>query len=33
MVSHDDSAIGEADRVLDITEINNAADRNGSSGR
>jgi len=33
MVSHDDSVIGEADRVLDITEINKAADRNGSSGR
>jgi ABC-type lipoprotein export system ATPase subunit len=33
MVSHDDSVIGEADRVLDIAEINRAADRNGSSGR
>lgn len=33
MVSHDDAVIGDADRVLDITEINRAADRNGSSGR
>jgi ABC-type lipoprotein export system ATPase subunit len=33
MVSHDDSVIGEADRVLDIAAINRAADRNGSSGR
>lgn len=33
MVSHDDSVTGEADRVLDITEINNAADRSGVNGR
>jgi ABC-type lipoprotein export system ATPase subunit len=33
VVSHDDSVTEDADRVLDIAEINNAADRNGSSGR
>ena len=33
MVSHDDSVIGEADRVLEIAEINKTAGRNGSSGR
>ena len=29
VVSHDDVIVGEADRVLEITEINRAADRNG----
>ena len=29
VVSHDDVSVGEADRVLEITEINRAADRNG----
>ena len=29
VVSHDDVIIGEADRVLEIAEINRAADRNG----
>ena len=33
IVSHDDVVVGEADRVLDITEINRVADRNGASGR
>ena len=33
VVSHDDAVIDEADRVLDITEINRAADPNGPSGR
>ncbi len=31
VVSHDDAVIGEADRVLEVTEINRAADRNGVS--
>ena len=31
IVSHDDAVIGEADRVLEVTEINRAADRNGVS--
>ncbi|PYN24563.1 MAG: ABC transporter ATP-binding protein [Candidatus Rokuibacteriota bacterium] len=29
VVSHDDVIVGEADRVLEIAEINRAADRNG----
>jgi ABC-type lipoprotein export system ATPase subunit len=29
VVSHDDVIVGEADRVLEITEINRAADRHG----
>ena len=33
VVSHDDVVVGEADRVLDVTEINRAADRNAASGR
>jgi len=31
VVSHDDAVIGEADRILEVTEINRAADRNGVS--
>ena len=33
VVSHDDVVVGEADRVLDVTEVNRAADRNAASGR
>ena len=31
IVSHDDAVIGEADRVLEVTGINRAADQNGVS--
>jgi ABC-type lipoprotein export system ATPase subunit len=31
IVSHDDAVIGEADRVLEVTEINRAAEGNGVS--
>lgn len=33
VVSHDDVVVREADRILDITQINRVADRTGSSGR
>ena len=33
VVSHDDVVVREADRILDITQINRVADGTGSSGR